>query len=90
MSTPFQVNFFYPLIKKLKGKFDFLITARNHDRIFSILDTLNLDYVPVGRHGGIERDGKLQAYAENIQQLIPVIKKEKIYCLQKGGRRLSV
>lgn len=77
MSTPFQVNFFYPLIKKLKGKFDFLITARNHDRVFSILDTLNLDYVRVGRHGGTERDGKLQAYAETIQQLIPVIKKEK-------------
>ncbi|MEM3641587.1 MAG: DUF354 domain-containing protein, partial [Candidatus Bathyarchaeia archaeon] len=77
MSTPFQVNFFYPLIKKLKGKFDFLITARNHDRIFSILDSLNLDYVSVGRHGGTERDGKLQAYAETIQQLIPVIKKEK-------------
>ncbi|MEM3627059.1 MAG: DUF354 domain-containing protein [Candidatus Bathyarchaeia archaeon] len=77
MSTPFQVNFFYPLIKKLENEFDFLITARNHDRIFSMLDAMDLDYVPIGRHGGPEVDGKLRAYAENIQQFIPVIKKEK-------------
>ena len=77
MSTPFQVNFFYPLIKELEGRFDFLITARNHDRIFSMLDAMGLDYVPVGRHGGTEREGRLQAYAETVQQLIPVIKKEK-------------
>ena len=77
MSTPFQVNFFYPLIRRLKEKFDFLITARNHDRIFSMLEARGLDYVPVGRHGGTEREGKLQAYADTVQQLIPVIKKEK-------------
>jgi predicted glycosyltransferase/predicted transcriptional regulator len=77
MGTPFQVNFFYPLIEKLKKKFDFLITARNHDRIFSMLDSLDLDYVPVGKHGGTKREGKLEAYAENILQLMPIIEKEK-------------
>jgi len=77
ISTPFQVNFFYPLIKKLETKFDFILTARNHDRIFSILDAKGLDYVPIGKHGGPELDGRLQAYAQNIQQLTPVIKDEK-------------
>jgi len=77
ISTPFQVNFFYPLIKRLEKKFDFIITARNHDRIFSILDKKGLDYIPVGKHGGSELDGKLQAYAQNVQQLAPIIKSEK-------------
>jgi predicted glycosyltransferase/predicted transcriptional regulator len=77
ISTPFQVNFFYPLIKRLEKKFDFLITARNHDRIFSILDKKGLDYIPIGKHGGPELDGKLQAYAQNVQQLAPIIKDEK-------------
>jgi len=71
------VNFFYPLIKRLEKKFDFLITARNHDRIFSILDKKGLDYIPVGKHGGSELDGRLQAYAQNVQQLSPIIKDEK-------------
>ena len=77
ISTPFQVNFFDPLIKRLKKTFDFLITARNHDRIFSILDAKGLDYIPLGKHGGAKLDGKLQAYAQTVQQLAPIIKDEK-------------
>lgn len=77
MSTPFQVNFFYPLIKRLEKRFDFLVTARNHDRIFSILDAKGLDYIPIGKHGGAKLDGKLQAYAQNVQQLAPIVKDEK-------------
>jgi len=77
ISTPFQANFFYPLIKKLEKKFDFIITARNHDRIFSILNAKGLKYFPVGKHGGAELEGRLEAYAQNVQQLIPLIKNEK-------------
>jgi len=77
ISTPFQVNFFYPLIKRLENRFEFVIAARNHDRIFSILDAKGLDYVPIGKHGGPELDGKLLAYAQNVQQLTPIIKDEK-------------
>lgn len=77
ISTPFQVNFFYPLINRLKKRFDFLITARNHDRIFSILDAKGLDYIPIGKHGGAKLDGKLMAYAQSVQQLTPIIKEEK-------------
>lgn len=42
-----------------------------------MLDKKGLEYFPVGKHGGSERDGRLQAYAQNVQQLIPVIKDEK-------------
>lgn len=77
ISTPFQANFFYPLIERLRKRFDFLITARNHDRIFSILDAQDLDYIPIGKHGGAELEGKLMAYGQNIQQLSPIVKEEK-------------
>ena len=71
------MNFFYPLIKRLAGKFEFFITAREHDRIFSMLDARGLDYVPVGKHGGTQLDGRLQAYAQTVQQLVPLVKKER-------------
>lgn len=77
ISTPFQVNFFYPLIKKLEDRFDFIITARDHDRIFSLLEAKGLSYFPVGKHGGSELEGRLDAYAHNIEQLIPVVKRER-------------
>ena len=77
ISTPFQVNFFYPLIERLRKKFDFIITARNHDRIFSMLEARGLDYFPVGVHGGSTLNGKLQAYAKAVQEIIPIIEKEK-------------
>ena len=77
ISTPFQVNFFYPLIKRMKEKFEFIITARDHDRIFQILETKGLDFIPVGIHGGAGLEGKMEAYAETVKKLITIIKKEK-------------
>ena len=77
VSTPFQVNFFAPLIKKMEGKYEFIVTARSHDNIFSILKSKKIDFVPVGKHGGRELPDKLDAYARTIQEMIPVIQKEK-------------
>ena len=77
MSTPFQANFFSPLIKELKGEYDFVVTARYHDKIQSILDAKGIEYIPVGKHGGRELSGKLEAYAETIQKLLPIVKREK-------------
>ena len=77
MSTPFQANFFAPLIKELSREFDFVVTARDHDRIQEILDAKRIEYIPVGKHGGRELSGKLEAYAETIQKLIPIVKREK-------------
>jgi hypothetical protein len=77
MSTPFQANFFAPLIKELSGEFEFVVTAREHDRIQTILDAKGIDFISVGRHGGRELSGKLEAYADTIQKLLPVVKREK-------------
>ncbi|HUH82778.1 MAG TPA: DUF354 domain-containing protein [Nitrososphaerales archaeon] len=73
MSTPFQANFFAPLIKELSGEFEFIVTARDHDNIQPILDRKKIDYIPVGKHGGRELANKLEAYAEGIKALLPIV-----------------
>ena len=77
MSTPFQANFFAPLIKELSGEFEFVITARDHDNIQPILDRKKIDYIPVGKHGGRELANKLEAYAEGIKALLPIVNEAK-------------
>jgi uncharacterized protein len=77
MSTPFQANFFAPLIKSLEGEYEFLVTSRSHDNIFAILKAKNIDFVPVGKHGGKELPDKLQAYAKTIEEMIPIVRSEK-------------
>jgi len=77
MSTPFQANFFSPLIKTLENEYEFLVTPRNHDHIFSILKAKKIDFVAVGRHGGKELPDKLEAYAQTIEEMIPIVRREK-------------
>jgi hypothetical protein len=77
MSTPFQANFFAPLINELKGEFDFVVTAREHDNITRILEAKRIDYLRVGKHGGKDLGNKLEAYAEGIRLMIPIVKEEK-------------
>lgn len=77
MSTPFQANFFAPIIKELKGEFEFLITVREHDNITRILDAKGISYLKVGKHGGRDLGNKLEAYAESIKLMLPIVKSEK-------------
>jgi len=77
MGTPFQANFFAPLIREMSKEYEFVVTARDHDRITSILDAKQIDYQTVGRHGGRSLSNKLEVYAKNIQELLPVVEKEK-------------
>ncbi|MDA4127910.1 MAG: DUF354 domain-containing protein [Thaumarchaeota archaeon] len=77
MSTPFQANFFAPLIKELESDFDFIVTARDHDKIHAILQAKKIDFVPVGKHGGRELGNKLEAYAQTIQSMLPIIQRAK-------------
>ena len=77
MSTPFQANFFAPLIEELRGEYEFFVTAREHDGIASILSAKKIPHVVAGKHGGRRLENKLEAYAETIQQLLPLIEREK-------------
>lgn len=77
ISTPFQVNFFHYLMKRLQDKIDFLVTAREHDKIIPMLEAKNIEFITVGKHGGKELQGKLWSYADTIQQMIPIVQQEK-------------
>lgn len=77
IGTPFQANFFAPLIKELEKECEFVVTARDHDGIFSILDAKRINYTPVGKHGGKELSSKLEAYADTIKQMLPLVEKDK-------------
>ncbi len=77
MSTPFQANFFSPLINELKRDFEFVVTARDYDNITQILDAKGIDYIQVGKHGGRDLSNKLAAYAEGIRTMLPIVAREK-------------
>jgi predicted glycosyltransferase len=77
MSTPFQANFYSAVIKQLEADYEFLVTAREHDAIFSILKAKKIDFIPVGKHGGRELSNKLEAYASTIQQMLPIVQSAK-------------
>jgi len=77
MSTPFQANFFAPLIEELRGQYEFFVTAREHDHITSILRAKKIDFVTTGKHGGKLLGNKLEAYAQTIQMMLPLVEREK-------------
>lgn len=77
MSTPFQANFFAPLIEELQGEYEFFVTVREHDGIGAILKAKKIDFVTTGKHGGKRLENKLEAYAQTIQLMLPLIEKEK-------------
>ena len=77
MSTPFQANFYAPLIDELKDSYEFFITVREHDGIGPILKAKGIDYVTTGKHGGRKLESKLEAYAQTIQTMLPLVQKAK-------------
>ncbi|HYC12495.1 MAG TPA: DUF354 domain-containing protein [Nitrososphaerales archaeon] len=77
MSTPFQANFFAPLINELRRDFEFVVTAREHDNITRILEAKGIDYIQVGKHGGRDLSNKLEAYADGIKTMVPIIERMK-------------
>jgi len=56
---------------------EILITARDYDSTYQILDSFNVTYKKIGRHGGEKLEDKLETYIERLEQLFPIIKKFK-------------
>jgi len=52
-----------------------LITARDYDSTFQILDDLKLDYYKIGKHGGEKLEEKLRTYIQRLNELFPHVKK---------------
>ncbi len=54
---------------------ELLITARDYDATFNILDDFDIHYHKVGRHGGEKLEDKLMEYINRLNQLVPLVSK---------------
>jgi len=52
-----------------------LITARDYDSTFQILDDLGVEYQKIGKHGGDQLSDKLETYINRLKDLLPPVKK---------------
>ncbi len=52
---------------------ELMITARDFDSTFQILDDTGFDYIKVGKHGGNTLKGKLRTYIERLNDLFPYV-----------------
>jgi predicted glycosyltransferase len=56
---------------------ELLITARDFDSTFKVMDDIGIKYEKVGRHGGGTLEGKLSAYIERLNLLSSMVIKFK-------------
>ena len=66
------------MFKSLLDKFrndgaDILVTARDYDSTFQILDDLEVIYEKVGKHGGATLENKLESYINRLVELYPKV-----------------
>ncbi len=54
---------------------ELLITARDYDSTYQILDNSDINYTKIGRHGGEKLENKLETYIDRLKLLFPIIKK---------------
>lgn len=73
--TPKQLLFSEPMIRELKKKHNVLCTSRSYDEVSQLAKIRNFDLVCVGKHGGNEKYGKLEASTNRIKKLSLIIDK---------------
>ena len=74
IEQPKTAIMFKSLIKKFeKEGLDLLITARDYDSTYQILDDFGVKYKKIGRHGGEKLEDKLETYITRLKQLFPLI-----------------
>ncbi len=65
---------FKSLIEKFRNDgADILVTARDYDSTFQILDDLEIIYEKVGKHGGATLENKLTSYINRLTELFPKV-----------------
>jgi predicted glycosyltransferase len=70
IEEPKTAIMFKPLINRLKQEnADLLITARDFDSTFKVLDDFGIKYEKIGKHGGGTLEGKLKAFIERLDLL---------------------
>ena len=76
IEQPKSAIMFRSLIKLFKKEQpELLITARNYDSTYQILDDFSVSYKKVGKHGGNRLDDKLSTYIDRLKDLFPLVKK---------------
>ncbi len=74
VEQPKTAIMFNPLFKMLKEEeVELLITARDYDSTFQILNDHNIDYKKVGAHGGQKLEDKLELHIERLKGLLPLV-----------------
>jgi predicted glycosyltransferase len=85
--TPKSVLFFYPLIQKLKERYQILITTRGgfgYRETVELLKLYKLDFINIGNFGGGELKDKLKASIQRQDQFLNFILHQnisKLVCL---------
>ncbi len=76
VEQPKTAIMFNSLIKLFeKEESELLITARNYDSTYRILDDSKVKYNKIGRYGGDKLEDKLETYIDRLKQLFPLVKK---------------
>ena len=75
IEQPKTAIMFHTLIKKFETtQSDLLITARDYDSTYQILDDYDMTYKRIGKHGGEKLEVKLETYIDRLKELFPLVK----------------
>ncbi len=76
VEQPKTAIMFNSLYKKFENEdIKLLITARDYDSTYQILDDSGVRYKKIGHHGGDKIQEKLKAYIDRLNRLFPIINK---------------
>jgi len=74
IEEPKTAIMFDSLLKKFqKEDAELLVTARDYDSTFQILDNLNIEYQKAGKHGGDKLEDKLETYIHRLTELFSIV-----------------
>ncbi|MGI0040652.1 MAG: DUF354 domain-containing protein [Nitrosopumilaceae archaeon] len=73
--TPKQLLFFEPMIRKLQKNNKLLCTSRNYREVVELAKIRGINLVFVGKHGGSDKIGKLDASLTRMYRLLSIVKK---------------
>jgi len=74
IEEPKTAVMFIPLSKMfLDVGCELLITARDYDSTYKILDDNKIKYKKIGKHGGEKLEEKLKTYIERLAELFPIV-----------------
>ncbi|MFX1327732.1 MAG: DUF354 domain-containing protein [Promethearchaeota archaeon] len=74
IEQPKTAIMFNSLIKKFENEqSELLMTARDYDSTYKILDDFQVNYKQIGCHGGERLEDKLETYINRLKQLFPLV-----------------